>query len=322
MAARTHTHVSNRAKSRDTLEKKVVFKSVLDSPFRIQWPSVPVNLQNTALALTVGLLDGVSEYHHARGEGNRKRKRRSKDSTNRSKKRKIDADSSAASTTEADVILLDDTGPSSTAEDKPVPDRPAVLSHLTIGINEVTKRLDAQIRSARNIVALKTTGPAATPAIPAPAHAAIKIILVCRADVDPPILIDHLPHEVAAFNSSRPAEPIKIIPLPEGAEFALAKVIGLRRVAAMALDIDTPGLAAFTSLLEAVPTLTAPWLTSLAPSAKPVKHQLVSTHVKQLRTTAPKDMKAAKELRATGKAAAKARKKSSKLKKTSTVPTS
>ncbi|KAJ7446488.1 hypothetical protein B0H11DRAFT_1824179 [Mycena galericulata] len=296
MSARVHTHVSNRAKSRETLEKKVVFKAVLDSPFRVPWPSVPMNLQNIALACTISLLDGVSDYNFARNQANRKRKSLHKDSK-QNKKRKVDADTSTIPTDtvqpEVDV-----------SEDTTLPERPAVIPHLVIGINEVTKRLDAQIRSLRKIVSSK----AKSAAEPTPCLVPIKVIVVCRADVDPPILIDHLPHEVAAFNSSKPSEPIKMIPLPKGAESALAKAIGVRRAAVIAMDVDTPGLAAFTSILDSVPTLAAPWLTSLDASAKPVPQNLIPTHVKQLRTTAPKDMKVAKQIRADGKAAAKARK--------------
>ncbi|KAJ7161414.1 hypothetical protein C8R43DRAFT_992799 [Mycena crocata] len=303
MSARVHTHTSNRAKSRETLEKKVVFKSVLDSPFRVPWPSVPLNLQNTALACTISLLQGVSDFHLARNQENRKRKSLSKESTS-NKKRKVNVDADTAELPSASV--LPNATASSPIEDSALPAPPAVLPHLVIGINEVTKRLDAQIRSLRKTVSVNAESSAALAPPPTP----IKVIVVCRADVDPQILIDHLPHEVAAFNSSKPAEPIKVIPLPKGAEFTLAKAIGLRRVAVMALDIDTPGLAAFTSILDSVPILTAPWLTSLAASATPVQQQLIPTHVKQLRTTAPKDMKMAKQIRAEGKAAARARKKS------------
>jgi ribonuclease P/MRP protein subunit POP3 len=35
--ARTLSQPSNRARPREMKEKKVVFKGVLDSPFRIQW---------------------------------------------------------------------------------------------------------------------------------------------------------------------------------------------------------------------------------------------------------------------------------------------
>ncbi|KAJ7619190.1 hypothetical protein DFH06DRAFT_1235586 [Mycena polygramma] len=295
MSARVHTNPSNRAKSRETLEKKVIFKAVLDSPFRVPWPSVPMNLQNTALACTISLLDGVSEYQSVRGQENRKRKQLYKDSAH-NKKRKTDADASPGNT---DIVLPD------APEESSSPIRPPVLSHLIVGINEVTKRLDAQIRALRKTVSLNPNPASELPPPPAP----IKVIVVCRADVDPQVLITHLPHEVAAFNSCNPSEPIKIIPLPKGAEATLAKAMGLRRVAVIALERDTPGLAAFSSILDAVPTLTAQWLTSPAASAAPSKPQLIPTHVKQLRTTAPKDMKMAKILRAEGKAAARDRKK-------------
>jgi ribonuclease P/MRP protein subunit POP3 len=240
MSARVHTNPSNRAKSRETLEKKVVFKSVLDSPFRVPWyllnclaspqltvvrPSIPLNLQNTALACTISLLDGVSEYHSVRGQENRKRKRLLKETQN--KKRKVDVDVTAG---DNDVVLPDSGAPS---EETPPSIPPEVLSHLVVGINEVTRRLDAQILSSRKTASVNPD-PASEPA---PTPAPIKVIVVCRADVDPQILIDHLPHEVAAFNSSKPSEPIKIIPLPKGAEFTLAKAMGLRRVAVIAMDV-------------------------------------------------------------------------------------
>ncbi|KAJ6503368.1 hypothetical protein C8R47DRAFT_1210628 [Mycena vitilis] len=312
MSARVHTNPSNRAKSRETLEKKVVFKAILDSPFRVPWyirrlrlsapnplfrPSVPMNLQNTALACTISLLGGVSEYQSVRGQENRKRKQLYKDSAH-NKKRKTDADASPGNT---DIVLPD--APDA-REETSSHIRPPVLSHLVVGINEVTKRLDAQIRALRKTVSLN---PNPVPELPPPPPP-IKIIVVCRADVDPQVLIAHLPHEVAAFNSCNPSECIKIIPLPKGAEAELAKAMGLRRVAVIAFERDTPGLGAFSSILDSVPTLTAQWLTSPAASAAPAKPQLIPTHVKQLRTTAPKDMKMSKILRAEGKAAARDRK--------------
>jgi len=55
-------------------------------------------------------------------------------------------------------------------------------------------------------------------------------------------------------------------------------------------------------LLDKVPVLTAPWLSQIETS-----RSLIPTHVKLLRTTAPKDMKAAKGLRREGRAKAKAK---------------
>lgn len=62
-----------------------------------------------------------------------------------------------------------------------------------------------------------------------------------------------------------------------------------------------PGLATVLSRLESVPTLTSHWLQVEANT------QLVPTHIKQLKTSAPKDMKAAKECRTKEKAEAKLR---------------
>jgi ribonuclease P/MRP protein subunit POP3 len=65
----------------------------------------------------------------------------------------------------------------------------------------------------------------------------------------------------------------------------------------------TPGLGQLEPLLAAVADPPASWMTSIRGVA------LEPSHVKQLLTTAPKDMKAAKELRAKGRAAAKERRK-------------
>jgi ribonuclease P/MRP protein subunit POP3 len=58
------------------------------------------------------------------------------------------------------------------------------------------------------------------------------------------------------------------------------------------------------ALLDKVPVLTAPWLSQIETS-----RSLVPTHVKLLKTTAPKDMRAAKELRREGRAKAKERRR-------------
>lgn len=64
-----------------------------------------------------------------------------------------------------------------------------------------------------------------------------------------------------------------------------------------------PGLDQLEPLLAAVPDPPASWMASMQGVA------LEPSHVKQLLTTAPKDMKAAKERRVKGRAAAKERNK-------------
>lgn len=59
------------------------------------------------------------------------------------------------------------------------------------------------------------------------------------------------------------------------------------------------------TMLEPIPVLTASWLSNTTPLPT-----LIPTHVKHLRTTAPKDMKAAKEARNRERAEVKKAKKS------------
>ncbi|KAF9267407.1 hypothetical protein L218DRAFT_855842 [Marasmius fiardii PR-910] len=292
--AKVHSHQSNRAKPAE-LQKKVVFKSVLDNPLRVHWPSVPINLQNLVLAQTSTLLDGIAEYQRSKNLI-RKRKRGEGEETNGSG--------------------IDQTAP-------------PTLSHLTVGINTVTKRLEGQLGRRRKTVKITSESDSST--VSTNTEPRIRVVLVCRADVNPAILIDHIPHLVAAFNSSLSSleeeKPILLIPLPSGAENTLAELLGLRRVAVLALDVclsflsnpfgfsmrlnilhqhETPNLAALLIDAERAPVVTAPWLVPLPPQ------QIVPTHIKQLRTTAPKDMKDAKERRTAGRKTAKARKKAKK----------
>jgi hypothetical protein len=67
------------------------------------------------------------------------------------------------------------------------------------------------------------------------------------------------------------------------------------------LNSNDPSLK---SLLDKVPIVTAPWL-----SQADTSYTLIPTHIKQLRTTAPKDMKAAKETRNKERAQAKQRRR-------------
>ncbi|KAJ8072919.1 RNase P and RNase MRP subunit [Marasmius tenuissimus] len=312
--AKVHTQQSNRARPAIS-EKKVVFKPVLDNPFRVYWPSIPVNLQNLILAHTVTLLDGVSEYHRSRNLANRKRKRAKNENEKPKKKAKKDG----MSVDQVDQVDVE-AGPAQMEQDtlqdlqtqtQPL-DQPPVLSHVTIGINTVTKRLETQLgQQRRNTTISSSTSAPETdpPPLPSP----IRVVLVCRADVNPPILIDHIPHIVAGYNSSLPSggedKAILLIPLPAGAEHTLADAFNLRRVAVVGLDAGTPNLESL--IKEGIPIVTAPWL---APPPPHQQKRIIPTHIKQLRTTAPKDMKVAKEERAVGRKAAKERKKQKKFK--------
>ncbi|KAH9837012.1 uncharacterized protein C8Q71DRAFT_756488 [Rhodofomes roseus] len=304
---RTHTNQSNRAKAKDALERKVVFRSVLDNPFRVQWPSIPINIQNAILARFIDMVQGVSEYHVEREIRSRKRKSSRAATTTRATKRPrwahkprvVDGIVAGSAPLEqsqtADSVTAD-------GEHDVVKPRPDVLNHLTFGINEVTKLLEKTSRSYS-----RTTVSASSTQEP-PSDDRPRIILVCRGDVSPPALLQHIPHVVAACNTrgmGKGTDGIHLVTLSKGAEASLAEAVGLRRISVVAVHVDAPSISELTSLLENIPPPTASWLA--APMDTTVS--LIPTHIKQLRTTAPKDMKAAKEQRSRGRAAAKLRKK-------------
>ncbi|KAL6309211.1 hypothetical protein BKA93DRAFT_822016 [Sparassis latifolia] len=327
-AARSYTHRgSNRARPRDKQNSKVVYKSVVDNPFRVDWPSVPVNLQNSILARVVAMAEGVSELHLHREKQSRKRKRAAA-GPRVPKRRKVDGSSEGAVVAEATADAAhDDTGAASSepvlassSKATAIPE-PPILQHLTFGINEVTKLLEQLARSSRTII---TAGQEPSEADTQQPRRYPRLILVCRADIDPPLLIAHIPHLVSACNSARRPDNVPghmrddicLVPLPKGAEFSLSEAMGLRRVSVMAIDSSAPELTEMAPLLEQIPTLRSSWLVPPAvhQGKPPMPKQIIPTHIKMLRTTAPKDMKAAKEERARGRAAAKKRRKALKEK--------
>ncbi|KAF9486310.1 hypothetical protein BDN70DRAFT_793852 [Pholiota conissans] len=292
--ARTLSHPSNREKPKDAKEKKVVFKGVLDNPFRIQWPSVPMNLQNSILSCIIKLLEDAADYHYKRCAESRKRKRSTNSADTVSKKAKCSTTTATKQDDIDEAIATETFIDKCQKPEQDNKDEPLFLRHLLFGINAVTKRLETQVQAVHSPNVSKF------PETSTKTLKSLMYVFVCRADVDPALLIAHLPHLVAAYNSTRPSQYIKLIPLPQGAEFLLAQTLGIRRVTVLAVDVDYPDDSKLKAILESIPILTASWLSqpkAIAP--------LISTHIKHLRTTVPKDMKEAKELRLKGKAAAR-----------------
>ena len=272
--ARTISQPSNRARTRDIKEKKVVFKSVLDSPFRIQWytfksfhppnqwhfprPSVPLNLQNAVLSHILQLLEGSSAYLSHRSAQNRKRKRsvitgqplsqkKPRKTLNAGESSHLHDNSSLEPIHKEKSTLEAAIDPFSAAERVDI-ESPLILSHLLYGVNAVTKRLEIQTQRARRPTVISPeTSDQLSDLKP------LKYVFACRADVDPPLLLDHLPHLVAAYNSTNPSEYLKLIPLPKGAELTLARALCIRKVAVLAIDVSLPSMFDNTCWINCIP---------------------------------------------------------------------
>ncbi|KAI9460508.1 hypothetical protein BJY52DRAFT_258643 [Lactarius psammicola] len=276
--ARVYTNTSRRASRQQSVDRRPVYRSVLGNPFHVDWPTISPSLQESILLQLITLLDGVAAYYQF--------------ARNARKKARLATNSSDQNQAEIDV-----TQSSTESRGQPV-STPPIISHITVGINEVTKALETEIRSSRQVVvtsdATFDTNQSLT-----------SVIFICHADLDTPAIVAHLPQLVAICNSARPhCHKIKVVLLPAGAQSAIAHALGYpRRISVMALDNSTPGLSQLEPLLVTVIDPPASWLTSIQGAA------LEPSHIKQLLTSAPKDMKAAKERRMQGRAAAKERRR-------------
>lgn len=197
-------------------------------------------MQNALLTYIAEKLEGASDHHFSRCLLGRKRKRTAKVLEDSLKRKQAKVDSEVPEDPEDGRNLPSIPNPSQVAAPNtqfPVNidqanssnfhEPPLMLRHMIYGINEVTKRLETQTQNARHVAIVDGSEPLTL----------MKYVFVCRADVDPPLLIDHLPHLVAAYNSTCLRNPIKLVALPQGAELLLAQKLGIRRVTVMTIDV-------------------------------------------------------------------------------------
>ncbi|KAL5494602.1 POP3 [Sanghuangporus weigelae] len=376
--ARVHGGRSNR-RTKDRGESKTVFRSVLTNPFEVKWPIVTQNVQDAILERVIELTQGVAEYNISRQKRTRETRAIRRVQKSGKKPRQIQVQN------EMEVDASQETGDNGPSPSTSTASASAleILQHVTIGINAVTKLLEQQCCIPRQNIfetlsksnAAKTStdrdeaavdevmGDTSTDSVvdqnshsnlnvssdPAATRAPIRTVLVCLPDIDPPLLVAHIPYLVAACNSKAnynnndssathdPSARIKLISLPKGAEVKLAQATGLRRISVLALDETVSRDEILSQHLSSVETIVAPWLMGLGaavtpalsastiPKTKPktippervrlLRRRLEPTHIKQLRTTAPKDMRTAKALRAKGRALAKEERKAKKKKR-------
>jgi ribonuclease P/MRP protein subunit POP3 len=113
--------------------------------------------------------------------------------------------------------------------------KPDLLDHITIGINAVTKKLEAQCRAPDAL------SPGFAHSLP------LIVVLVCHADLQPPEIADHLPQLVASCNATAPLQEntdesshfVQLATVPPGSETELATALGMRRASVLAFDVSS-----------------------------------------------------------------------------------
>ncbi|GAA6008109.1 uncharacterized protein JCM10292_001848 [Rhodotorula paludigena] len=174
-------HTSVRARSRHDPadpQRKTVYRPVLDNPLTVQWPPLPASVRKAILDELLALLSaattstgkGIADWRldeHARRRGNQrgagkgKGKGKTRDHAGaagpagdaegtRDGKGLEEADTTATVTGDATFVSSNSRpSTSKSASHAPAEPAPALLSHLVVGINEVTRALESRIRWGR-----------------------------------------------------------------------------------------------------------------------------------------------------------------------------
>ena len=176
------------------------------------------------------MMEGVSEYQCMQQQKQRKRKRVHGAPQSR-KKQKTEQGAQVGGT-----AAPGSTGtPVEAGEGGKNVEPPAMLSHVTVGVNEVTKSLETLVQTFREHLPKEPSDSISSPDVCA------RLVFVCKGDVDPPALISHFPNLVAACNSTRHniahAAITWLIPLAKGSESTLAAALGRRRASVVAVKV-------------------------------------------------------------------------------------
>lgn len=198
-------------------------------------PTISLNVQNSILACAVQSFCNVAQYNLDREQSSTKRRRsRMRRQQGRSFK-EVKSTTHEATPGEAPMEIED-------ALSNPISE-PLVRQHVVVGINEVTRTLENLASSYRIAVTPNAVRHGDVVPSSLTPRSISRLVIACRGDVDPPILIDHLPNLVAACNSAHKAlnsvdsEKIWLVPMSKGAESTLAGALRLRRASVILIEV-------------------------------------------------------------------------------------
>ncbi|KAI9323852.1 hypothetical protein BX666DRAFT_2022563 [Dichotomocladium elegans] len=168
----------------------------------------------------------------------------------------------------------------------PPPAEPELHKRLVIGLNDVTRFLEKEIEHRGGKAESATSGTTTA-------------IFVCRRDLQPSHLCNHLPAMACLAKA-------KLVGLPKDSSMKLAVALGLQRVGCVLVQIVEDKEERLRLDLEDVPFVDAPWLSSVSDIS------FQRTQIKTLETTAtikPKKRQAPPPSKASDHPAEKKKKK-------------
>ncbi|GAA6006480.1 hypothetical protein JCM10207_004946 [Rhodosporidiobolus poonsookiae] len=155
------TSVRARSKPQQDSSRKTVYRQVLDNPITVTWPPLPAPTRKAVLDELLSLVassltnDGktvadwrADEYATRRGRNRNAEKGKGKEGSEPSANASATRPTHSLSTRTATYSIPNGLSPTPSSKPAPRPP-PELLSHLVVGINEVTRALESRIRWGR-----------------------------------------------------------------------------------------------------------------------------------------------------------------------------
>ncbi|PLW50191.1 hypothetical protein PCASD_01854 [Puccinia coronata f. sp. avenae] len=315
--------------------RRVVWKPVLSTPFTYRWPEVPDEVGNQFLVELLRLLDNHEESHDSE-QSPSSNISRSQDKTQLGH---LEGDKHRLGLPHSTHVVELRSGkklqipnyvppprsklhPNNLKGDEPGLSKRIKCANVISGINSTTKELEKEIQQKRETLPhtcsanFTTTDQGSSSTTEArlhekPPQQQLSFIFVCRGDMNPLDLVDHLLPTIANLNRYRlqtysseihstVSQPLVIlIPLPKGAENQIALALGIKRAAIVALKGRGVRVSALSKLAEDhIEPILPPNIISIAGCSKASPKSftnesvaLLPTHIKHYKTTAPTDMR-------------------------------
>ncbi|KAL3898742.1 MAG: hypothetical protein SGCHY_002530 [Lobulomycetales sp.] len=270
-----------------SLTKRVVFKSVIESPFTYKWSALEKKQEESLLRELVVFLNPLKEmkihYNKTRAQDRLEaRKLKANDASTKSsnslpERAALDSESSRQGGSGGPIVSQnDDSEGISQKTQKDDSERPTISQNSTGDSHESTIEKMPQEAHESTIGKMRQEAHDVKESLVVGANmitktlqnaiddvnsvAPLDLILVCRADVENYQLYSHIPTMACLTTSDE--HPVYLCALEKGSEKLLADALGLRRVTAIGFKHDSPPVANLLKLVKdsGLAPVNLPWL--------------------------------------------------------------
>ncbi|PWA02827.1 hypothetical protein BB558_001007 [Smittium angustum] len=289
-------------------QKRIVYKPTLNNPTTIEWPSSDPKTQKPIFDKLLELLEPIPKFRKSKLQKTKNLKRKnSKLSKQIEKKSRNEARSSTKPNLENEIENETESQPETIPEhnlavttnsenQKKISEyeEPQWFSEFTIGLNNVTKELEALVKFLGNPKPDKKQKGHNPPDC--------SVVFVCYNDAEPKHMVSHLPALVHLINqmksgvqnkdSSKTTQKTFLVSLPPGSECMLSMKLDIKRVLAISIHANSKYFEELVSLVILnTSVVNIPWIMNLKNDGDSTKEKtktlLEPMKIKYIQTTMP-----------------------------------